>query len=168
MKLLKNQGFMGVKIHPDYQGTYIDDDGYAEILNCAREYDMIVVTHAGLDVAYPDNVHCTPDRVKKLLEQAPHHKLVLAHLGGVGFYPQVIELLCDENVYFDTAVVLRYVDSETLNHVIKQIGADRILFASDSPWSDVMKDLSVLKKYVTNPVDLEKILSYNAKKLLEI
>ena len=29
-------GLKGVKIHPDYQETLIDDDGYIEILKCAK------------------------------------------------------------------------------------------------------------------------------------
>ena len=30
MCFIKKSGFLGVKIHPDYQGTYIDDEGYVK------------------------------------------------------------------------------------------------------------------------------------------
>ena len=168
MRFLKEKGFRGVKIHPDYQDAYINDDGYVRIVNCAREYDLIVVTHAGLDVAYPNNVHCTPHLVKDLLKKAPHNKLVLAHMGGGGFYPEVLELLCDEDVYFDTAYVLRYIGEDTFNAIVRNRGDDRILFASDSPWSCAGNDIEILKNYVKSEISLEKILYSNAKKLLEI
>lgn len=168
MKLLKNQGFRGVKIHPDYQETYINHEGYVKILNCAREYDLIVVTHAGLDVAYPNDVHCTPALVRELLSKAPHSKLVLAHMGGGGFYPQVMELLCGMDVYFDTAFVLKYMDKDTFERILAKHGDDRILFASDNPWSDVNENIGILKGYVNDAEVLDKILYLNAKKLLEI
>ena len=34
---LKELGLKGVKIHPDYQGTYIDTDGYYQILKSAKK-----------------------------------------------------------------------------------------------------------------------------------
>ena len=168
MKHLKDRGFKGVKIHPDYQGQYINHEGYVRIMNCAREYDLVVVTHAGLDVAYPNDVHSTPHLVKELLSKAPHSKLVLAHMGGGGFYPEVIRLLCGGDVYFDTAFVLRYIGRDTFRQLLESHGGDRILFASDSPWSDAQNDLDILKSYVDDPAILERILHLNAKKLLEI
>ena len=49
MAWIRENGFLGVKIHPDYQGTFITDEGYLKILHCAKEHDLIVVTHAGVD-----------------------------------------------------------------------------------------------------------------------
>ena len=54
MRYLKSVGIKGVKIHPDYQSTFIDDPGYAQILKSAKKYDLIVVTHAGVDDGYKD------------------------------------------------------------------------------------------------------------------
>ncbi len=168
MKLLKEMGFKGVKIHPDYQGAYINDDGYVRILKCAAEYDMIVVTHAGLDGAYPNDVHCTPSLVLDLIKKAPHKKLVLAHLGSLNFYDEVINRLSDADVYFDTAYVLKSVGKETFDKILRSHGEDRILFASDSPWSDIKNDIDILRGYVQDEEALNKILYKNAKKLLEI
>ena len=36
MKLLSEKGFLGIKIHPDYQGTFIDDPAYVRILLAAK------------------------------------------------------------------------------------------------------------------------------------
>ena len=109
MAYLKENGFLGVKIHPDYQGTFINDEGYVRIMECAKEYDLIVVTHAGVDGAYPDTVHCPPILAKELIRKVPHAKFVLAHCGGNEMQKQVLDLLCGEDVYFDTAYVLRFI-----------------------------------------------------------
>ena len=37
MTWIREQGFLGVKIHPDYQETYINDERYVRILRAARD-----------------------------------------------------------------------------------------------------------------------------------
>lgn len=168
MKWLKEQGFQGVKLHPDYQDTFINDPGYVRIMECAKEYDLIAVTHAGVDIAYPDNVHCTATLAKELIKKVPHSKFVLAHCGGVDMMDEFMDLLCDEDVYFDTAYILRFVDKKKFKEIIKRRGADRILFATDSPWSEVKRDVEILKSFALEKTVEEKLFSLNAKRLLRI
>lgn len=168
MKSLKNSGFLGVKIHPDYQDTFIDDDGYVKIMECAREYDLIVVTHAGVDVAYPDNVHCTPERTRALIKRAPHSKFVLAHLGGVELQAGFFDLLSGEEVYFDTAFVLKNTTPECFKALLSRHPEEKFLFATDAPWSVQREDVKILKSFGLPEATEEKIFSQNAKKLLEI
>ena len=169
MSFIKESGFLGVKIHPDYLGTYIDDEGYVKILECAKEYDLIVVTHAGVDAAYRDvPVKCTPERAIKLIKRVPHSKFVLAHLGANEMSNDVLDVLCGEDVYFDTAFVLRYTDEETFKKIVKKHGEDRILFATDSPWSGVKGDVDIIKSFGLDKTCENKIFYENAKKLLGI
>ena len=37
MRFIADNGFVGVKIHPDYQDTYINDERYVRILEAAAE-----------------------------------------------------------------------------------------------------------------------------------
>ena len=166
MRFIKENGFLGVKIHPDYQQTFIDDEGYVKIMQCAKEYDLIVVTHAGVDVGYKDKVHCTPERALGLIRKVPHSKFVLAHLGGVEMSEQVIDTLCGEDVYFDTAYVLRYTSKDTFYRMLEKHGSDKILFASDSPWSDMNEDVKIIKSFGLDKNTEEKIFCENAKLLL--
>ena len=169
MEFIKNRGFLGVKIHPDYQETYINDEGYIKILECARANDLIVVTHAGVDFGYRDvPTKCTPSLAKAVIKRVPGVKLVLAHLGGSEMAAEVYDTLCGEDVYFDTAYVLRYTDKSTFEKILKKHGEDRILFASDSPWSSIKDDLEILRSYNLPEATLEKILYKNAKQLLGI
>ena len=169
MKEIKRLGLPGVKIHPDYQNTFIDDDAYVKIMRCAIENDLIVVTHAGVDAGFPDApVRCTPERVLDLLRKAPHKKLVLAHLGGNKMLSEVLDVIAGKDVYLDTAYVLRNVDKNGFCRLIEKHGEDKILFATDSPWSGMSEDKEIIKSFGLPSAAEKKIFSENAKKLLRI
>ncbi len=169
MKFLKDNGIKGVKIHPDYQGTFIDDDGYLEILKCAKDLDLIVITHSGIDDGYKDlPVKCPPELVKKVIEKVNHNKFVLGHYGAHKQWQKVLELLCDFDVYFDTAFTLHEIEEDLFKKILLRHGEDKILFATDCPWRDIKDDLEILKSYNLEKDTLDKILYKNAKKLLEI
>jgi len=169
MKFLKENGIKGVKIHPDYQDTYIDDDGYFEILKSAKELDMIVVTHSGVDDGYLDcPVRCTPDRVLKLINEVNHDKFVLGHFGAHKMWEETLEKLAGKNVYFDTAFSLHEISEELFVKIVNKHGEDKILFATDCPWRDIKDDLSIIKSFNLSSEILEKILYKNAIKLLGI
>ena len=169
MRFIKSEGFLGVKLHPDYQGTYFDDDGYIKILKLARELDLIVTTHAGIDIGFPgEPVRCTPDRVKNVLNKVGHSKLVLAHLGAAGMAEEVYEKLAGLDLYLDTAYVLRYVSKELFTKILDKHGEDRILFASDCPWSSQRNDLSILRSFELGETAEKRILDDNARRLLHL
>ena len=167
MKLIKEQNFLGVKIHPDYQQTFFDDDGYIRILKCAKELDLIVTTHAGVDGGYRGcPVRCTPERARNVIRKVGHAKLVLAHLGANEMYDEALELLCGEDVYLDTAYVLRFTDKNRFCKMLDKHGAERILFASDSPWSSISDDVKIIKSFSLDKRTEEMILGENAATLL--
>ncbi len=165
---IKASGLFGIKIHPDYQGVYFDDERYINLMRAAAERDLITVTHAGLDVGYPDDIHCTPDRIVNVLDKLDgiiDNKLVLAHLGSCDMPDDVIRLIAGRNVYMDTAVVLdRY--PEKAKQVIAAHGYDRILFATDTPWADQKHFVELFHSFGYNDDALEKMFYKNALKLL--
>lgn len=169
MKFLKENGIKGVKIHPDYQDTFIDDQGYFEILRCAKQLDMIVVTHSGVDDGYNDKpVRCTPDRVLKLINEIDHEKFVLGHFGAHRLWEETLEKLAGKNVYFDTAFTFNDIDEQLFKKIVQKHGEDKILFATDCPWRDIKDDLSVIRSYNLDEKTLNKILYKNAINLLGI
>ena len=169
MKFIAESGFMGIKLHPDYQETYIDDDGYVKILECAKKYDLTVVFHAGVDGGYRGcPVRCTPERARRIIERVGHSKLVLAHMGANEMADQVLDTLCGLDVYFDTAYVLRNMSKETFCEMLARHGEDKILFASDSPWSSMGGDVRIIKEYGLPKETENKIFYENAKRLLGI
>ncbi len=167
MKFLKCHGVKGVKIHPDYQNTFIDNDGYLKILECAKEYDMIVVTHAGVDDGYiGEPVKCPPQLVKKVIDKVKHPKFVLGHYGGHSQWQEVYDILAGEDVYFDTAFTLHDIDEKLFKKILEKHGSDKILFATDCPWQDIEVYEKIIKSYNLNKEIEDKITHKNALKLL--
>lgn len=90
-------------------------------------------------------------------------KLIIPHLGLLGGDPEdfLKAFRNRSNVYFDTALANR----ETIYRFVKEIGADRILFGSDIPFSTMQTELG--KILDLNIPDAEKslILSGNWKRI---
>ncbi len=168
---IKEEGFLGIKLHPEYQDAFIDDDSYVRILSLAKSLDLITVTHSGVDGAYRNReVRCTPTRALRMLDRiGGYEKIVFAHLGACEMLSDVYQNLAGENVYFDTAYSLHETGEEDFLRLVDKHGADRILFATDSPWRNIGEELGILRAMTSlSKTDREKILSKNALRLLGI
>lgn len=170
---IKSLGLKGIKLHPDYQKTYIDDVKYLQIIDYAGKIGLIVSVHAGRDVGLPDPIHCTPERVVQLLDKLEigkdsELKLILAHMGGHSCWDEVEELLAGKPVYFDLSFSLEYMKQLVFEKILNKHGVDRILFATDSPWSGQKETIDRVKALKLSEEEMEKIFCQNAKKLLNI
>ena len=168
---IKSLGLKGVKLHPDYQGTYVNDEKYIRIIRHAEKIGLITLIHAGYDVLSPDNVHCTPDRAIDMLKKADvkeNNKIVLAHLGGHKGAEESLEKLCGRNVWLDTSYVLNKIEPSFLIKMFEKHGYDKLLFASDSPWGDQKSFVSTLKSLDISEENKEKIFYKNAKHLFAL
>ncbi len=169
MKKIKDVGINGIKIHPDYQETFIDDERYIEILYAAKDNDLIVVTHAGVDDGYVGKpVRCPPELSAKVLKKVNYNKIVLGHYGGHKQWDKVLDLLVDFDVYFDTAFTFYGINEDLFKKILYAHGEDKVLFATDCPWSDIKRDKEVLLSYGLPENTLDKIFCKNASKLLNL
>lgn len=166
LRTVKELGLLGIKLHPDYQDTYFDDIRYMRILDYASEIGLVSIVHAGVDVGFPDNVRCTPQHIRRVVDEVAPENLVLAHYGGFNMWEDVEELLAGKNVYLDTAFIVGYLEEETFLRILKKHGADRILYATDHPWSGQKETLEYLRGLAIEKEDLNKILGQNAEKLI--
>ncbi len=168
LKAIADYGLKGIKLHPDYQATFFDDIKYKRIIYKATELGLIISVHAGLDIGLPEPIHCTPDRVLNLINDVNPEKLILAHMGGFDLWDEVEEKLLDKNLYFDTASSLEKgkMSVEQFNRFVEKAGADRIFFATDSPWSGQSEYVSLIDKFVQDKEVKEQITYKNAKKML--
>ena len=165
---IKELGLPGIKLHPDYQGVMIDDVRYMNIIEYADALGLVILVHAGIDIGLPEPVHWPPDKARKVLDTLKPKKLVLAHMGGWKQWEQVDEYLAGQQVYMDTAFSFDYMSREMFLKLCEKHGTDKILFATDSPWSDAGRDMEVLNKLPLSDAEKEDIFSGNAKKLLNM
>lgn len=172
LKDIKELGLKGIKLHPDYQGTFINDVKYMRIIEYASELDLVVVTHSGYDVGYPDEVHCPPKLVREVIDKVQPKKLVLAHMGGMTrndgsiSWDEVEEYLVGKEVWLDTAYVLPLIPPETFRRIVRSHGASKILFASDSPWREQKQCVDLMANMKLSGEEWQMIMEENAKRLL--
>ncbi|MBE5881482.1 MAG: metal-dependent hydrolase [Lachnospiraceae bacterium] len=168
LNYIKSLGLKGIKLHPDYQGTMVDDIGYKHIIDYASQLDMVIVTHAGIDIGIPDPVHCPPVKSLEIIEELQPPKLVLAHMGGWKQWDEVEEYLAGKNVYLDCAFCSAYMSSEQFERIVRKHGADKILFATDSPWEDPCSTIKWVESTSLSGEEKKKIYMQNACELLGI
>ncbi len=166
LQILKEHGFLGIKLHPDYQGVFFDDIRYMRIIEYATELGLIVLTHAGVDIGIPGPVKCTPERTLRVLREVQPEKLVLAHCGGCDLWDEVLDVLAGENVYMDTAYSMGRIPEEQFVTLCRTHGVDKMLFATDCPWGNPKNDLATFLSMPLTEAEQEAILHENAERLL--
>lgn len=174
IKEIARRGLRGIKLHPDFQQTYIDDISYIRLISQALEEGLYIAIHAGLDDAYPDCIHATPKRIRHLLSElgilGSHskevRKIILAHMGGFALWDEVSELLLTEEVYLDTSFAFGYLSEDRLLAMIKKHGPDKVLFGTDSPWQSQKESLQRFQMLPLTEEEKEAILYKNAWHIL--
>lgn len=168
---LKGAGIPGLKIHPDYMGIEIDDPAFDPIFSLCESGNMFVVTHAGFDPVSPNHIHCPPDGVLRVMARHPNLLLVVAHTGGFDCEREVLDKLCGTNVYLDTSLAaVRNAKSrewgELCADILRRHDPSRILFATDTPWSDPAAEIAFVRNVVLSEEATEMILHENAERLI--
>lgn len=173
IKELAKNGVPGIKLHPVFQRTNIDDTRYLNIISCAFDNDLIVSIHCGMDISFPNCDEASVERISNLIHSVEPRKLVLAHMGGWGLYNEVCDkLLGTANIWLDTAFVLKnspdyfFLPKEKFVDMVRCHGADHILFGTDSPWADQSMSLQLIRESGLKNEEIDMILGDNAKKLL--
>jgi predicted TIM-barrel fold metal-dependent hydrolase len=170
LEAIKKMGLLGIKLHPDYQKTYVDDPKMVRIIQYAVELGLVVLIHAGLDIGLPDPIHCTPQRAVHMLNQIADEtaRIVLAHTGGYDMWDEVEEYIVGKNVWLDTSYSLGMIPDEQFVRIVKDHGIDRILFATDSPWRGQKETLEYLRKLDFTEEEFEWFFCRNAMELLQM
>ena len=167
LRKLKQEGFRGFKLHPDYQDFFVDDPRMYPLYERVAAEGMFILFHAGMDRGLPNPVHATPKRLAEVKKTVPELCMIAAHLGGEDAYEETVEHLLGRDIYMDTSFVLQKMPGEFRERILKGHPAERIIFASDSPWGDQGEELRFLLQlpYLTES-DREKICFSNAARLL--
>ncbi|MDR1674622.1 MAG: amidohydrolase family protein [Oscillospiraceae bacterium] len=168
---IKELGLYGVKLHPDYQDFFADEERIFPIYQKCSELGLPVSFHAGFDPISPDTIHATPAMFAKVLKEFPKLTAILAHMGSMRLWDEVEKELAGKtgvNVYFDTSAVSEEIHPEQFKRIVRAHGPDRILFATDMPWDCPKRLLKLVKSCGFSAEDEEKILYKNALELLNI
>lgn len=161
-------GGRGIKLHPEFQFTDADSPEMLRILRKAADLQLIVVLHSGRDIGMPPPVHCTPEQLARALDAVPDVCVVAAHLGGWRMWDEVERYLVGRNLFLDTSFVVDYIAPEQYLRIIRNHGAERILFGSDNPWETPVHTLEGLQALGLTQEEMRMITHENAAGLLKL
>ena len=163
---MKENGFCGIKLHPDYQDFFIDDEKMFPIYEELERQELFVLMHCGEDVSFINSGKGNASRTAKVLRKFPGLKFIAAHLGGYLRWEETLEHLVGfTNVWLDTAYCAFKPAAETILQIINEFGTDKILFGSDWPWMEQKKGIDYIKSLSVSEEQKAKILGGNALKL---
>lgn len=163
---LADSGIKGIKLHPDYQGFYVNDPKMQPIYEGILKRDFILMFHAGLDLGLPDPVHCTPERTADTLALFRGEKVVFAHSGGFRYWQDVEQYLLGEDIYLDTSMTDGFMPKERREEFYRAHDEQKLLFATDFPWGGFAKEIKGIRELSMSDAWKENVLHHNAERLL--
>lgn len=165
IRRLSERGVPGIKIHPEYHAVAPDDEFLFPMYRAVIEAGMVILFHAGEDIGVP-TLHSTPRQFAELADRFPEMTMILAHLGGFRQWNEVRKHIIGREVYLDTSYVFGHLADDEFVDLVRSHGIDRILFGTDSPWTDQEKELNHLKQLPFSEDELKRICGINAEGLL--
>lgn len=163
---LVERGFSGVKLHLQFQETDIDSPQVIRIFKKCEALGLYAVFHAGDDIGLPPPIYATPEKISHVLAETEGSHLIAAHLGGWKQWDDVEKYLVGTPILMDTAFIRDFISPEQCTRIIRNHGADKILFGSDSPWEDPADTLTFLQSLALTDEETAMITHRNALRLL--
>jgi predicted TIM-barrel fold metal-dependent hydrolase len=140
----------------------MDDQIWDPVYQLANDRELAVISHTGSEET------CWPILVENIARRFPKANFVIGHSGNAEPHrTQAIEAANRfPNVYLETCSTFR--EPSVIERLVREAGADRVLFGSDVPLMDPRTQLG---KIITADIaDDEKrlVLGENAKRLLKL
>lgn len=159
-------GLKGLKFHSEYQNFVVDDKEMLPIYNYALSKGLILLFHGGYDPAVRPPFKSNPKAFARVLDEMKGGTIIIAHLGGHAQWDDVEEYLVGKDVYLDTSMGFKYFPLDQFLRIVKGHGANKVLFGSDSPWSNAKEEIRILKGLPLSATEIADILGNNAVRLL--
>jgi len=155
---VRNYGMIGVKLHCNLGGYYIDSPIVFPVLERAVDLDVPLLIHAsGLN------------EIISLADFFPEAKIILAHMGAIpcfnGDWINTILLAKKrDNLILDTTGST--VDAGMIETAVKIVGPERIVFGTDVPLLNPFVQIAKVRTARISEDDKELILGENMAKII--
>lgn len=161
-------GLPGIKLHAEYQNFIVDEPKMLKIYDYAFSKGLMILQHAGFDPAFEPPFRSNPKMFANAMKQLGGGTMIAAHFGGQSQWDEVEKYIVGTDIYIDTAMGFDYYSKEQFMRIVKNHGSDKVLFGTDSPWSNAKKEKETLLSLPISDEDKENILHKNAERLLGI
>lgn len=128
-RCVKELGLSGIKLHPSSQGFALDHPALHDILTAAQELRLPVVFDTGKAMSPPSGIAA-------LALKFPGLTFIMAHMN---LYDESISAAkAASNIYIQTT---GYFNIKRLGNAFRELGADRFMAGSDSPYLRMEREL---------------------------
>jgi uncharacterized protein len=170
IKSLKDNGIVGVKLHPLFQALSLSDPRVRDILAALSEEGMPVISHVGAGGDDEANERGAPDALRRLADDLPDLTLIACHYGGYHRLDEAEEHVVGSRVFLETSwpPTLADLEKERLVAIIRRHGADRVVFGSDWPMADPAAEIAAIRDLGLTDDEADGILGNNLARILGI
>jgi len=162
-----DQGCLGLKLHPIVQNLPLTDPAWFEIVEAFSRYRKPILVHSGVSTYYVPyfkrHQYGDARTYEKLIAAFPAQIFILAHSNMAE--PEVVYALAKKyaNVYCDAS----FQAAAKIRRAFAEMGEDRVLYASDFPFSLPRFAVKVgMQATASNAALREKFFCKNAEALL--
>jgi predicted TIM-barrel fold metal-dependent hydrolase len=167
VRRIRDAGLKGIKLHAMYQQFIVDEPRMWPVYEAACEAGLILVLHAGRDVAFDnDRNSAAPCRTRRVQDAFPDLKIVAAHMGGWKMWDEVADSLAGSSVYLETSYSFGIGADIAMRKLITKHPLERILFGTDSPWVSQKDTVRHVRAAFPRAADQDRVFHRNAATLL--
>jgi len=159
-QLLKGNAFSGVKLHTRAQVFDPLNKKFIPLYREIADSGKPLIIHTRLE----KNPNSDPERVMLLGDLVPGMTLILAHFAGISI-KAFDYAKAHKNVYIETSALST---DYLIKMIVERIGADKLIFGSDSPLSDQEIEIMKISKAKISSAQRERIFHRNLAKIIDL
>jgi predicted TIM-barrel fold metal-dependent hydrolase len=159
--LFSKRGFRGLKLHPFAHGFHLNNFKIVDpLFELCEHFQAPIICH-GL----ADNAYNTVYAFAEMADRFPKVNLAMSHGGFMWSWREAVRASKTRpNLYIETTCLL----SQSIADGVDDIGAEKYVFGSDSPWANFDVEILKVKKALRKDSDLELVLGGNLARLLRL
>lgn len=158
-KYLKKENFIGIKLHPLFDGYTPDSPIVYPVAEVAEESGVPIQFHCG----HPP--FSLPWSFDPLAKEFPKVNIVLVHMGHghiVYINGAISVAKRNANIYLETSGMPMHTK---IKEAMERVGKDRVMYGDDLPYGHPSWELEKARAAGLNEGDMQKLLGDNTKKL---
>ena len=156
-------GLRAIKLHPTLQNYSVLDPACAPIWRFAEERGLVILSHT-----WEGDARCRPAHFAELAQKHPGARFLLGHSGGtISGKREAVEVAkAHSNVYLEICGSM--LACAELEWMVAEVGAERVIFGTDSPWLDPRFMLGKVAYANLSDEQMRLILGENVARLLAL
>ena len=167
-KCLNEYGFHGIKLNGAQNYFPIDNEEYCfPLIEEIAKAGSILALHIGAD-AY-DFTH--PFRAAKIASHFPEMPILMVHMGGVSSPELSSSCIEIAEKHLSMHLIGSCVNYISVVNAIKKLGASRVSFGSDAPFSIMHSEVSAYQAFLNDYFTMEdkkKVMGENISRLIKL